>query len=245
MVRELTRVSVDELAERTGASRETIRRDLTVLADEGCIRKIHGSALLPEVQGEGAFHERMNEARAEKRRVAERAAEFFERGDSLFVDTGTTTLAFAEALAAKSGLTVITNSTMVAHTLTRGPGDNKVFMLGGEYRHEASENVGPLTIEQVSLFNAQYAVITVGAITAGGIMDYSIEEVEVARAMVQRVKHVTVVADGSKFDRDALFAVCPWDKIHRLVVDRAPPQGIAQELARFGVELVLAPPKHD
>lgn len=239
LVRELTKISVDELAERMDTSKETIRRDLTLLADEGRIRKVHGSALLPDLREESAFHVRMKEAAAEKRSVGERAAELFDRGDSLFIDTGTTTLFFAEALVRKSGLTVITNSTMVAQALTRGNGENKVFMLGGEYRGDAAENVGPLTIAQVAGFNAQHAVLTVGAITTQGVMDYSLEEVEVARAMVARAKFVTVVADSSKMEREALFSVCTLDKIDRLVVDRPPPPSLASALQEAGVEVVL------
>src|SRR5260221_3807564 len=92
LVREHKKVSVEELAERLGASKETIRRDLTVLSEEGRIRKLHGSAVIPEWRDEGTFDVRLTEAATEKRRVGERAAQLFNRGDALFVDTGTTTL---------------------------------------------------------------------------------------------------------------------------------------------------------
>lgn len=231
---------MDALAECTGASKETVRRDLTQLAEQGLIRKVHGSALLPELPAEGAFHERMAQGRAEKLRVGRKAAALFTRGDSLFVDTGTATLAFAEALAEKSGLTVITNSLLITQALGRGQGENTVYMLGGQYHSDASENVGPLTIEQVSRFNAHHAVITVGAITADGILDFAIEEVEVAKAMIQRAKAVTVVGDSSKFGREALFQVAGWAQIDRLVVDRAPDQAIGDALRQQGVELIVA-----
>jgi DeoR family glycerol-3-phosphate regulon repressor len=239
LVRELTKVSVDHLAERLHASKETIRRDLTVLAEEGRIRKVHGSALLPELRGESAWHVRLNESAAEKRRVGDRAAALFDSGDALFVDTGTTTLFFAEALARKAGMTVITNSILVAQALARDGGRNKVFLLGGEYRDEASENVGSLTIEQIARFSAQHAVLTIGAITVSGIMDYSLEEVEVARAMVERAKVVTVIADAAKMERQALFQVCELAQVDRLVINRMPEGELAAALRQAGVEIIL------
>ena len=185
LVSEVGKIGVDELAARLGASKETIRRDLTSLADEGRIKKVHGSAMLPDRKGEGPFASRMAEATGEKRKVANRAAQLFDRGDAMFVDTGTTTLCFAEALAQRSGLTVITNSVLIAEAISKGGRDNKVFMLGGEFMPESHQNVGSLTREQIARFNPTHAVLTVGAVSAQGIMDFSLEEVEVARAMVQ------------------------------------------------------------
>ncbi|HEY4066916.1 MAG TPA: DeoR/GlpR family DNA-binding transcription regulator [Burkholderiaceae bacterium] len=239
-VRELGKISVDDLADNLQASRETIRRDLTLLAEEGRIRKVHGAAVLSESNAESAFHVRMKEAAAEKRVVGERAADLFDSGDAMFVDTGTTTLFFAEALARKSGMTIITNSILVAQALARGKGSNTIFMLGGEYKDDAAENVGPLAIEQISRFNAHHAVLTVGAITASGIMDFSLDEVGVARAMVERARTVTVIADGSKLDKEALFEVCPLSAVSRLVINRRPEGALAKALARARVEVILA-----
>lgn len=166
----------------------------------------------------------------------------FGSGDALFVDTGTTTLFFLEALAAKSGLTVITNSILGAQAMARGKGQNKIFILGGEYYSDASENLGALTIEQIGRFNAHHAVLTVGAITPEGILDFSLEEAEVARVMVQRAKSVTVVADGAKMDREALFKVCALEQISRLVISRPPQGALAEALALAKVEVIVATP---
>src|SRR3990172_9073298 len=119
IVREHERVTVDALAEALGTSKETIRRDLTDLAERGRLRKIHGGATLaePRVYGpdfEGPFQARLLENADAKRAIARRAIQLFEPGETMFVDTGTTTLLFSEELAQASGLTVITNSAAIA-----------------------------------------------------------------------------------------------------------------------------------
>ncbi|MCW5221638.1 DeoR/GlpR transcriptional regulator [Verminephrobacter aporrectodeae subsp. tuberculatae] len=240
IVYERKNASVEYLAERFRASHETIRRDLSRLAADGRLRKYHGGATLSEAPAEGAFNARIHEFAREKRAVARRAAALFSAGDSLFIDTGTTTLALAQELARSSGLAIITNSVSITQCLARGPGSNRVFLIGGEYRAEACENLGPLAVAQVAQFNAHDAVLTVGAIGANGLQDYALEEAEIARAMIAGAERVTVIADASKLGRSALFPVCALERVARLVVS-APPQGLlAEKLAAAGVQVLVA-----
>ncbi|MBN0840655.1 DeoR/GlpR transcriptional regulator, partial [Pseudomonas aeruginosa] len=93
------------------------------------------------------------------------------------IDTGTTTLLFARELARQSHLTVISNSLLIAGSV--GASGNRAFMIGGEYRPESEQTVGALAIEQIARFNAEHAVITIGALNGDGAMDFSIEEAEI------------------------------------------------------------------
>lgn len=240
ILRDRERVSVDALADLLATSWETIRRDLTALADRKQIRKFHGGAMLPQLGGEGDFPTRMTQAPHEKRAVGRTAAALFGPGDSLLVDAGTTTLVFAEELARKGGMTVVTNCLAIAQAIGRGPGGNRAFVIGGEYREDAGENVGALAIAQIANFNAAHAVITVGGLVAAGAYDFVLEEAEIARAMVAQAQRVTVIADASKLGRTALFAVCGLQEIDRLVVDRAPDGVLAAALEAAEVELIVA-----
>ncbi len=235
MVRAEGRATTETLAASLNASRETVRRDLAELSRRGRLRKVHGGALAAEVR-EGAFSARMSERTAEKRVIARLAAGLFGPGDTLFLDVGSTTVLLAEALAARPGLTVITNGVELARILGASA---KVFLIGGEYRAEAGETVGALTTAQVAGFYAAHAVITVGGLSQAGAMDFALEEAEIARAMIAHARSLTVVADHSKFDREALFRVCPLAEIDRLVSDGEPPPALLGALADAGVELIL------
>lgn len=245
LVREHERVTVDFLADQLAASCETIRRDLTELAARGLVRKFHGGATLPDLSGvglksEGSFPARMQEHSREKRAVGRRAAALFSPGDTLFIDTGTTTVIFADELVKLSRLTVITNSLSIAQTIARNQ-KNRAFLIGGEYSDDASETLGTLAVEQISRFHANYAVLTVGAIEADGVFDFNLNEAEIARAMVAQSRHVTVLADSAKFGRSALFQVCSLIAIDRLVVNSAPEGVMAEALRAAEVEMILAP----
>lgn len=238
------RMTVETLARQLGTSQETIRRDLTDLAARDRLRKFHGGAMLPERMAEDAFSLRMAENQSAKQAIGAAAARLFGPGDTLFVDTGSTTLAFAAALARRDGLTVITNSVGIAQQLSRG-GNNRAFLLGGEHRHEAGENIGPLVLQQLAGFQPDHAVLTVGGITAGGVHDFDLEEAEIARSMIERGRRVTVLADSSKFGRAALFHLCPLARLARLVTDRAPPPPLQAALRQAGVEVVVASAETD
>ncbi len=95
---------------------------------------------------------------------------------------------------------------------------------------DASEAVGPLAIEQVRRFRADHVVLTVGALHAvRGIMDYNIDEAEIARAMIDQAAALTVLADASKLGRSALFEVCPIERVHRLVTDTNAPRSLIDQ----------------
>lgn len=240
ILRQRERISVDELARTLQTSQETIRRDLTELAEKGQVTKFHGGASLPASgEHENAFQTRMNEHSQEKRAVARYAAGLYEPGDSILIDTGTTTLFFAKELAKLNRITVITNSLLIAGSI--GAGGNRVFMIGGEYRPESEQNIGALAMEQIARFNAEHAVVTIGALSADGAFDFSIEETEITRAMIARTRYLTVIADSSKLGKRALFQVFPLERIDRLVIDRKPMGELAQALANAQVEVHEAP----
>lgn len=243
IVLERGRVSVEELAEGLGASRETIRRDLNALAAAGGIRKFHGGAMAPEPEVEGSFRSRMGQAVAAKRRIAQAASRLFAPGDTLFIDTGSTTLLFAEALQQVSGLSVVTNSAAIAQVLSRPGTGTRVFLLGGEYGNDNQQTVGSLAIAQIGAFHMRHAVLTVAAIGLDGtVMDFSFEEAQVARAMIAQASIVTVLADGSKIGLRAPYEVCRFPDLDRLVTDRELPSELAAMAARSGPEVMVLHP---
>lgn len=240
------RMSVDDLAGLLSVSRETIRRDLGVLDRRGLVRKLHGGAVTPDqiadLRGEGPFHARMSEQTDEKRAIARRAAMLFQPGDTLFVDAGSTTQIFAEQLARRPGLTVITNSLAIAQFVARGSGESAAFLIGGRYRDDVGENLGPVAIETIANFQAVHAVLTIGGLGLAGAMDHDPDEAAVARAMIARSQRVTIIADATKFMRDALLRVCALEDIDRLVCDRAPAGALADRLAQSDVEVIASTP---
>jgi len=238
IVRQHGKATVENLANTLGASRETIRRDLTELAKSGRVQKVHGGATIGQVFGEGKIQERMSDQVDAKTNIAQMAASLFQPGETLFIDTGSTTQYFAEALSQRAGLTIVTNSVEIAKTVLKPPATNRAFLLGGEFHLDNHQTAGSMAVTQIRAFRAHHTVLTIGALdTLTGVMDYNIEEAQVARAMIEQSKSLTVLADHTKFNQLASFEVCPLARIDRLVCDTPPPDEIFHALVAAGCKI--------
>lgn len=238
IIRREGEVSVEMLAQRFDVSTETIRRDLGVLAEIGRIQKVHGGARRPQLIREPGHDERATTAAAAKAAIGRRLADAVEPGETLFIDTGSTTLAAAESLAVIPGLTVITNSCRLAERLARAGSDAAIHLLGGRYGLDNAQTTGIAVIEQLQAFRADRAVLTVAALDpAEGAMDASLDEAQIARAMVRHARSVTILADATKFARHAAYAVCATQDIDLVISDDSLDKAHREALRDRGVEL--------
>lgn len=222
---------VEDLAGRFDVSVETIRRDLAQLAETGDVLKLHGVARRSPLVSEPAFRERMAVRSAEKSQTATHLAELIRPGETVFVDTGSTTLACARALTRVKRLTCITNSIAIAEVL--GGAGAQVYLLGGGYVSANAQTVGPMVLEQVARFRADRAILTVAGLDARvGATDADFDEAQVARAMIAQAEMTTLVADSDKFGRRAAFAVCPLSEVDVVVSETGPQTGAEWLLAQ-------------
>jgi DeoR/GlpR family transcriptional regulator of sugar metabolism len=223
-------ITVEALADAFDVSLETIRRDLSKLAETGALQKIHGGAKPLQLHAEGSFDERMAEDANAKVRIAEKLSFIVEPGETIFIDTGSTTLICAEELAKIDRLTVITNSLRVAQVVGRAAGA-KVYLLGGSFSGDNAETAGAMVIEQIARFRADRAILTVAALdTDAGAMDSDFDEAQVARAMMAHAHQTVVLAHGSKLGRRAAFQICRLDEVDMLVCDQSPDNRFKQAL---------------
>ena len=232
-------VTISGLANRLGVSLETVRRDVRPLTENGSVLKIHGAVGLAGQVGEAPFQRRMRENADAKRQIARAMARLIRDGDSVMLDTGTTTSFVARELLGHRRLTVVTNSSDIARTLATVNG-NKVYMAGGELRSDSGAAFGVSAIEFIARFSVAHAIISAGAIDAGsGVMDFDLEEAEFARMMLSRGAQTYVVTDHSKFGRRGLVSVAGFDSIDNLVTDEPVSAEIGAKLESAGTRLII------
>jgi len=235
-------IAVTDLAKNLGVSEETIRRDAKLLEERGDILKLHGSLALPHQVGEAPFERRLRENMEAKRLIAKTAVQLVEDGDSLIIDTGTTTSIFAQELRNKRSLTVVTNSSDIARTLATVNG-NRVYMAGGELKADNGAAFGPPAVEFISRFRVRHSFISIAALHAtDGPMDMAFEEAELARMALSRSDSRIILTDATKFGKTALVKVCDFSEVNRLICDLAPSPDLATALQKAGVNLTIANP---
>lgn len=239
LVAEEGTIGVVDLAQRLDVSVETVRRDIKALAGRGDIVRMHGVIGLPSAVSEAPFERRMRENREAKEAIAKLAASTIRDGDSIMLDTGTTTSILARALLGHRRLTVVTNSSDIARTLATING-NKVYMAGGELRSDSGAALGYSAIEFVNRFSVDHAIISAGAVNAlSGVMDYDLEEAQFGQAVLARGRRRVVVTDASKFGQKGLVRVCSLADFHEMIVNRHPPEDLAQALQDAEVTVKL------
>ena len=242
LVRRQGSCTIVELAERLEVSDETIRRNVKPLVSEGLILKVHGGVILPHQFREPPIQRRMLDNKDAKERIAALVAQQVQDGDSLVLDTGSTTVYVARALSEHSNLVVVTNPTQIAGMLAAGT-DNHVFMAGGELRSHDAAAFGAETLEFIRRFRVRHAILSIGAVNATqGFMDHYLCEAEFSRAAMAQAERCIVAADSSKFDRSVLVQVCPLDAVDLLVTDALPGRELTQSLESVDLEIQVATP---
>ncbi|MFD4664291.1 DeoR/GlpR family DNA-binding transcription regulator [Streptomyces halstedii] len=236
-VRESGRVGVAELAGLTGASEMTIRRDLETLAGQGVLERFRGGArsLVPRGE-EPPFALRAGEGVETKRRIAAEVASLLAEGESVVLDSGTTCLEVAHAIAGRR-LTVMPLSLHAANALT-GTTGTTLLLPGGRPRPGELALTGPLAEASLASLRFDTAVIgCCGLTTADGLTAYDLEDAAVKRAAIASARRVVAVADGAKFSRTALALVAPVSALHMVVTDTRAPDEETEALRAAGVDV--------
>ena len=203
LIRASGHVEVEELATRFGVSVQTIRRDLSDLAEMGRIERVHGGAILASGTVNIAYDERRSLNSDSKSVIAEYCAQMIPNECSIFLNIGTTTEAVARRLQNHKGLLVVTNNMNIATVLGDTP-EVDVIVTGGALRPSDGGLVGPFTNQTIRQFKFDYAIIGCSALgEEGELFDFDDQEVEASRIILQSARTSVLVADGSKFLRTA------------------------------------------
>lgn len=242
IVRARQNCTIVELAEVFAVSDETIRRDVRPLIADGVLLKVHGGVMLPERLDEPPFQRRLQENLEAKRVIAARVCDLVRDGDSLILDGGTTCMHIAQALCARSRLTVVTNSAEIARTLAPR-NDNRVFIAGGELRADDSAAFGESALAFIRQFHVRYAFVSVTAVDAQGrFMDAQTDDVSYSLAAFAQAERRVVVADHTKFGHSALVHAFGPQAVDLLITDAPPPPALAQVLAQADLEVRVGAP---
>lgn len=238
-------VTVRELVERTGVSPATLRRDLTKLAEEGRIRRVHGGVEAVEAVARphlSALPFDVGQTRniEQKRQIAKAAAALCVDGDSIIINGGTTTYQMVDFLAGRR-LQILTNSFPIAQVLTL-TSENRIAIPGGEIYREQGLVISPFDSDATQHFSASKIFVSCFAVNSRGVIE---SDPLVARAVIKlldRADRLILLADSSKFVSAGSMAVCPLTRIDTLITDSGIDAAAAEMVRSAGISLVIAAP---
>lgn len=216
-------VSLDELVEKFNVSKNTIRRDVQDLIEEGNFKKVYGGVAVDKSSSISTvpFHDRQIRNFKEKQKIGKSAAAFVEDGDIIFIDSGTTTVEMVDFIIDKE-LTIITNN--VDFIVKALPYDNlNIFSTGGMLERKTNSFTSADNDEIIHAYNISKAFLaSTGLSIKNGVTNSLPLESGLKRSVVQRSAEVYLLVDHSKFGKAALTTYCSLDEIDYLVTDGIP-----------------------
>jgi DeoR/GlpR family transcriptional regulator of sugar metabolism len=232
-----------ELAAMTGVTEVTIRKDLRVLQDRGLLKRTHGGAIARTPLVERELAGRLASNREGKAAIARRCTAMVGEGDSIFLDSGTSVDAIAQALltdpaATPRNLTVLTNTIGVAEAAADVRGVDHV-LLGGELRRSSRALVGPMVLHALQRFTVGIAFIGVSGFSEGGLSVSSVAEAEVKATVIENARQVVVPLDHTKVGATDFARICGLEEVDVVVMDKRVPA--VQALCEANdIELIVA-----
>jgi len=220
MIKNGKSVRVSELAKQFGVSESTIRRDLADLETIGMIKRTHGGAVDNFVTSfEPSFAEKEDKYAKEKEYIGKLAASFIKDGDTIILDSGTTTKYIVPNITAKN-VTIITNSLNIAYELSNNS-NFEVIVTGGLLRTRTQALVGDIAQGTLRQFRVDKAFIGANGVSLRfGVTTPNVVEAATKRAMMENAKEIFLVIDSSKFDQVSFALICPVNTIDYIVTDR-------------------------
>ena len=216
-------VTIDALAEEFQVTPQTIRRDINTLCENGHLRRYHGGAGLPSSVDNVDYAERQVLNLDAKRTIATMVAQRIPNHASLCINLGTTTEEVARALINHEALRVITNNLNVAMILADSPGC-EVIVTGGVVRARDRGLTGEATMDFIRQFRVDTGIIGISGIEPDGTLrDFDYREVRVAQTIIAQSRQVFLVADHTKFGRNAFVELGHISQVRALFTDRCPP----------------------
>ena len=241
MIKEDGSAKVVELARIFKVTEVTIRQDLEKLETEGLIVKEHGGAYLKNVEDQVRNITLVHQENLDKKEmIAQKCLEFIESGDTIILDSGSTTTEIAKKLKGMKNLTVITNALNIALLLGAEPGI-EVIMTGGEFKPPTLSLTGQKAADFFKGLNVQKLFLaTAGISLKSGLTYPSISDIVVKKAMIDAAETTYLVADSTKIGKSALASLGALSLIDYIITDDGIEEKHKQVFKDNDIEVIIA-----
>lgn len=240
ILKEKGRIVVPELCELFNTSPATIRNDLNELQKAGLLQRTHGGAILnKQVSLENTFAQDV-EHLPEKQALAKYAITLINDGDTVVIDTGTTTMELAKLMHTKKRLTIVVNDINIAAELERSCNAN-IVLIGGYMRRGLHCCVGPMAGAALENLKVDKAFIATNGLTIDGLSTPDMYQADIKKKMIEIADHTIVLADSSKFGNSAFQLFARLDDFDTLITDENADTDGLNRFREHGIHVEVVP----
>ncbi|MEP3891615.1 MAG: DeoR family transcriptional regulator [Hellea sp.] len=240
MVEEFGFVATEAMVTEFEVTPQTIRRDLNELNEQGLLTRFHGGAGQVKSAENPPYKDRLQTGVEAKRRIATSTAALIPNGASIFLSTGTTIEAIAEALLEHENLHIFTNNLHVARILTQND-SFQIIVSCGTVRHSDGGIIGSSSDDFINNFRMDIGIVGISGVDDdGSLLEYDPQEVKTAKTILQNSQKVIMVADHHKFGRRAMNRVGHIRELDVIITDSAPDTHFKTICEAESVEVIIA-----
>ena len=222
-------ITVGELCQRFEVSPATIRGDLRALEAARLIERTHGGAVsCRKAAYEPDTHQKASQRTDEKKRIAQAALKHIQPGDSISLDTGTTTYQLCRLLGGFERLTVVTYDLQIAAWLESNTRVS-IVMAGGLVRQNFHCTTGQTAVDTLSRLHVDKLFLAANAVDEDALSTPALEMSVIKSVLVRSADEVILLVDSSKLGQKSFCRFAELEQVHRLITDtQAPPELIAR-----------------
>jgi DeoR/GlpR family transcriptional regulator of sugar metabolism len=233
------KIEVAALAKMLSVSQVTIRKDLDILEGRGLIRREHGYARVNVTNG---LNESMAYNYDVKKRIALRAAETVEDGETVFIESDSICALLAEELVnTRKDVTIVTNSVFIVNHIRDSSG-GKIILLGGFFEKNAQVTVGPMTCKCGEIFFSDKFFLGVEGFSENfGFTGRDHLRAETIQSLAGQAKDIIVLTESEKFKKPGVVGLLRTDKVAVVYTDDEIPQTVEAYLQGKDVEIQKIP----
>ena len=233
-------VNVSELSKLFQVSEVTIRHDLASLEDKNLLVRARGGAIKASViNRDPKLSEKTKKNLREKKQLAKLAVSLIKEGDTVLIDSGSTTEEVAKLLTEYKSLTIVTNAINIVWQFTDNP-NITVIVPGGILRHNSFSLVGMTFEQNLNEYYCDKLLLGVDAIDINGIYTPNIEEANLNRTMIRIAKELIVITDSSKFEKRSLTKIVEIDAVKTIITDNGISPALKKMFEDKGIEVLIA-----
>ena len=229
-------IDVKEIAILLETSEITVRRDLTILAEQGLLVRTHGGAMkvsLSHIPVTFAQKSAINSV--QKDEICKKAAQQIQEGDVVFLDCGSTVFRMCPLIKSMK-IKVVTNSLPIINELIGS--SVSLNFAGGEIDFERQASHGKMAVEHFQRYRADKAFVGIDGISLkNGLSASSEKEAEITMAIAQNTHETFFLCDSSKLEKDRYFPFASIDFVRHLITDSRVPVDLIKNYETFGVNM--------
>jgi DeoR family fructose operon transcriptional repressor len=233
-------ITINEIAEEFNVTGMTARRDIAELVERGYLIRTHGGAIKSDsLTNMFSFSRRIDRHKEQKIAIARRAANLVKDGDTIYIDSGTTTVKICQFLKSRKSVRVVTNSLPAASELINYSG-LEVILIGGLIIPERRSIYGQAAVEQVAKYKVKKAFIgTEGVSLKDGLTAYGSNESNVSKAISSSADEVILLCDSSKIEKVSFYKFLSISEIDILITDSGISEEVKKEYLDAGINMMI------